>query len=94
VAYQMCKAVGALHEKNIIHRDIKLENIFITKDNNFKLGKIFVNILLLCIYSFYLFLFILFYFILFFFFWVISGDYGISRKEGVSMTINAGTQYV
>jgi serine/threonine protein kinase len=34
----MCKAIGTLHERNIIHRDKKLENIFITKDNNFKLG--------------------------------------------------------
>jgi serine/threonine protein kinase len=37
----MCKAVDVLHERNIVHRDIKLENIFVTKDNNFKLGEIF-----------------------------------------------------
>jgi serine/threonine protein kinase len=34
----MCKAIETLHEKNIFHQDIKLENIFITNDNNFKLG--------------------------------------------------------
>jgi serine/threonine protein kinase len=38
----MCKVVDALHERNIIHRDIKLENIFIKKDNNFKLGTIII----------------------------------------------------
>jgi serine/threonine protein kinase len=71
----MCKAVDALHERNIIHRDIKLENIFITKDNNFKLGKIFINIFIFNIF-------------------ITKGDYGISRKEGVSMTAAAGTQFV
>jgi serine/threonine protein kinase len=39
----MCKVVDVLHERNIIHQDIKFENIFITKDSNFKLGKIFIN---------------------------------------------------
>jgi serine/threonine protein kinase len=74
--------VDALHERNIIHRDIKLENIFITKDNNFKLGKLFINI----------FVFNVFFFC--FFFGVIEGDYGISRKEGVSMTVGPGTLFV
>jgi serine/threonine protein kinase len=34
----MCKAIEVLHERNIIHRDIKLEYIFITNNNNFKLN--------------------------------------------------------
>jgi serine/threonine protein kinase len=43
--YQICKAVDALHERNIVHQDIKLENIFITNDNNFKLGNfVFISI--------------------------------------------------
>jgi serine/threonine protein kinase len=48
----MSKAVGTLHERNIIHRDIKLENIFITSDNNFKLGNIiiYIHIFVLNIY--------------------------------------------
>jgi serine/threonine protein kinase len=66
--------------KKIIHRDIKLENIFITNDNNFKLGKILIIIFLSVFF--------------FFFFGVTEGDYGISRKEGVSMTAGAGTQFV
>jgi serine/threonine protein kinase len=82
----MCRAVDALYERNIIHQDIKPENIFITEDNNFKLGKILINIFILIFY------FSLFFF--FFFFWITEGDYGISRKEGVSMTAGPGTQFV
>lgn len=35
---QLISAVGAVHAKNVAHRDIKLENIFIDKDVNAKLA--------------------------------------------------------
>lgn len=34
----LCSAVKHLHENKVIHRDIKLENIFVMKDNTVKLG--------------------------------------------------------
>ena len=34
----MCTALGICHRKNIIHRDIKPQNIFITDNGNYKLG--------------------------------------------------------
>jgi serine/threonine protein kinase len=35
---QVCSAVGYLHDLNIAHRDIKLENIFMTDNGKAKLG--------------------------------------------------------
>jgi hypothetical protein len=48
----MYKIIGVLNESDFIHPDVKLENIFITNDNNFKLGKIFSNVY--SIFSFFI----------------------------------------
>ena len=35
---QLCLAIKHVHDRKIIHRDIKGQNIFITKNNTVKLG--------------------------------------------------------
>ncbi|MBO5370022.1 MAG: serine/threonine protein kinase, partial [Clostridia bacterium] len=36
ISYQICDAMQAAHEKNIVHRDIKPHNILVTDDRNVK----------------------------------------------------------
>lgn len=36
--YKMLKAVKVFHKNRILHRDLKPQNIFVTKDNEFKIG--------------------------------------------------------
>jgi serine/threonine-protein kinase len=38
LSFQIATALRTLHEKNIIHRDLKISNILVTKDGNFKLS--------------------------------------------------------
>ena len=35
-AWELVQALNYLHNNNIIHRDIKTQNIFLTKENNIK----------------------------------------------------------
>jgi serine/threonine protein kinase len=36
--YQLLDGIGYMHRNNFIHRDIKLGNLFITRDMNMKIG--------------------------------------------------------
>lgn len=40
---QMTKGLRALHEINILHRDLKCANVFCTKDHKYKLGDLNVS---------------------------------------------------
>ena len=35
---EICEGINYIHNKKIIHRDLKLNNIFLTKDNHIKIG--------------------------------------------------------
>jgi serine/threonine-protein kinase len=39
---QIIIALNTFHERNIIHRDVKIQNIFVDKDYNFKLSIVFL----------------------------------------------------
>jgi serine/threonine protein kinase len=38
IIFQLCSALEFLHEKGIIHRDVKASNIFLDENGNIKLG--------------------------------------------------------
>lgn len=38
ILLQICESLNYLHNKNIIHRDIKSQNIFFTRDNMVRIG--------------------------------------------------------
>ena len=43
IFYQMVSGLHALHQKKIVHRDIKCANIFLTKNGTVKLGDLNVS---------------------------------------------------
>mmetsp|Transcript_16906 Transcript_16906/g.21387 ORF Transcript_16906/g.21387 Transcript_16906/m.21387 type:complete len:216 (-) Transcript_16906:1704-2351(-) len=43
VFVEMCKALRALHQRNILHRDLKSANVFLQKDGSAKLGDLNVS---------------------------------------------------
>jgi serine/threonine protein kinase len=36
--YQICEGVRYIHQRGILHRDLKLGNMFLTSDMNIKIG--------------------------------------------------------
>ena len=40
---EMCKALRALHQRNILHRDLKSANVFLQKHGGAKLGDLNVS---------------------------------------------------
>ena len=43
IFFQIVTGLNALHQKKIVHRDIKCANIFLTKDGTVKLGDLNVS---------------------------------------------------
>jgi NIMA (never in mitosis gene a)-related kinase len=43
IFFQMVTGLNALHQKKIVHRDIKCANVFLTKDGLVKLGDLNVS---------------------------------------------------
>jgi NIMA (never in mitosis gene a)-related kinase 1/4/5 len=43
VLYQMASGLKSLHDKSILHRDLKCANIFLTRDGTVKLGDLNVS---------------------------------------------------
>jgi serine/threonine protein kinase len=39
--FHITTGLSDIHSKNLVHRDIKLENIFLTSDGDYKIGLIF-----------------------------------------------------
>ena len=46
LVYRICRGVRALHQRNILHRDIKSDNVFISRDGDIKLADLGFSVFL------------------------------------------------
>ncbi len=49
IFHQMCQAISYCHSLDIVHRDLKCENVMLSRDMDVKIGGNFINYLNVCL---------------------------------------------